>query len=90
MSQAGPTYPTTWKRPPQIFTDPLWRRIIFSAIALYLFLAILKTNAVPMLAPLDRHLDWAHREPDHDADGHGGGHHHQCAHWHWSGHQHGA
>ena len=34
------SYPTSWKRPPQIFTDPLWRRIIFSGIALYLFLAI--------------------------------------------------
>lgn len=40
MSQPAQSYPTTWKRPPQIFTDPLWRRIIFSGIALYLFLAI--------------------------------------------------
>ncbi|MCD8564081.1 MAG: hypothetical protein LRY53_00095 [Burkholderiaceae bacterium] len=40
MGQASHTYPTTWKRPPQIFTDPLWRRIIFSGIALYLFLAV--------------------------------------------------
>ena len=45
MSQASSsanlgTYPSTWKRPPQVFTDPLWRRIIFSGIALYLFLAI--------------------------------------------------
>ncbi len=45
MSQASSsanlgTYPRTWKRPAQVFTDPLWRRIIFSGIALYLFLAI--------------------------------------------------
>jgi len=45
MSQASSsanlgTYPSIWKRPPQVFTDPLWRRIIFSGIALYLFLAI--------------------------------------------------
>jgi len=40
MSQASPAYPTTWKRKPQIFTDPFWRRLIFSGIALYLFLAV--------------------------------------------------
>lgn len=40
MNQASQVYPATWKRPPQIFTDPLWRRVIFSGIALYLFLAI--------------------------------------------------
>lgn len=39
-NQTYPSYPTSWKRPPQIFTDPLWRRIIFSGVALYLFLAI--------------------------------------------------
>ncbi|HEY7805392.1 MAG TPA: phosphonate ABC transporter, permease protein PhnE [Orrella sp.] len=40
QTMTNQTYPTAWKRPPQIFTDPLWRRIIFSGIALYLFLAI--------------------------------------------------
>jgi phosphonate transport system permease protein len=37
MSQA---YPGTWRRPPQVIKNVVWRRLIFSAIALYLFMAI--------------------------------------------------
>jgi len=40
MSPTSQAYPSAWKRPPQIFTDPLWRRVIFSGMVLYLLLAI--------------------------------------------------
>jgi len=39
MNQAGSAYPTAWRRPPQIFTNPFWRRLIFSGAVLYLLLA---------------------------------------------------
>lgn len=34
------TYPSHWKRPPQILKDPFWRRLIISGAVLYLFFAI--------------------------------------------------
>lgn len=39
------TYPSRWRRPPQIFTDPLWRRIIFFGAAIYLVLALSTIDA---------------------------------------------
>lgn len=34
------SYPSSWHRPPQILTHPLWRKIIISGAVLYLLLAV--------------------------------------------------
>lgn len=33
-------YPTRWKRPPVLLTDPLWRRLIYAGALIYLLLAL--------------------------------------------------
>ncbi|MFW5823336.1 MAG: phosphonate ABC transporter, permease protein PhnE [Marinobacter sp.] len=34
------TYPTRWKRPPVILTNPVWRRVIYAGALIYLVLAL--------------------------------------------------
>jgi phosphonate transport system permease protein len=38
-------YPARWTRPPQIFTDPQWRRVLFWGAAIYLLLALATIDA---------------------------------------------
>lgn len=49
-------YPTHWRKPPQILTHPIWRRIIWILAAVYLVLAIgsLEVNWVRVSEGLER------------------------------------
>ncbi|MPV86947.1 phosphonate ABC transporter, permease protein PhnE [Cardiobacteriales bacterium ML27] len=59
-SPANTHYPTAWKKPPQILTHPLWRKIILSAFVIYLAFALgtLEINWVRVAEGLSRGGDF--------------------------------